>query len=100
MVFSKPCSFESPTECVTIFGAENCSEGNFILNYTPTCAGNCYQYSSFDSITVQGNTIDSTNCYVYSDINCKDLILETGDHQDTTCFNTPGAQSMICYFDC
>ncbi|KAJ7477934.1 hypothetical protein B0H11DRAFT_1726180, partial [Mycena galericulata] len=69
--------------------------------YVPTCAGNCFQYSSFNSLYIQGLDIFAgMDCHAYSDYNCQDEIVDSGNIDGGACVNTPGAQSMICYFDC
>ncbi|KAJ7684127.1 hypothetical protein DFH06DRAFT_970030, partial [Mycena polygramma] len=68
-------------------------------NYIPTCNNACYQFSSFDSVEVSGS-IRGTDCHIFSDANCQNEITDTGNIAEYQCFNTPGAQSMICYFGC
>ncbi|KAJ7437407.1 hypothetical protein FB451DRAFT_1061000, partial [Mycena latifolia] len=71
-----------------------------ITDYVPTCAGNCYQYSSFDSILVSGNGILGTDCHAYSDVNCQQQIADSGNVVEDRCLNAQGAQSMKCYYNC
>jgi hypothetical protein len=76
--------------------------GDLTEQYTPTCEGNCFQYNSFGAIQVQGNIIKGTDCHVYSDSNCQNQILDTGNQVLTGSCHTlsqPG-QSMKCYFNC
>ncbi|KAJ7347479.1 hypothetical protein DFH08DRAFT_960797 [Mycena albidolilacea] len=87
-------------ECVSHFHGSSCQGTNFIGDYVPTCGGNCFQYSSFDSLLVEGSLFLGTDCHVYSDYNCQNQIVDTGNILGTSCYNTPGAQSMRCFYDC
>ncbi|KAJ6535422.1 hypothetical protein B0H19DRAFT_884319, partial [Mycena capillaripes] len=89
-------------ECVNYFHGSDCQSGNFAGNFVPTCAGNCFQFKSFDSVSVVGNGIFGTDCHVFSDGNCQNQIADTGNDVfgPDKCVNVPGAQSMQCFFDC
>lgn len=53
------------------------------------------------SLTTKGGVFDSTNCRVYSDTDCKDLIIETHNHQTKKCFaSSPGGRSIQCWEGC
>ncbi|KAF7342479.1 hypothetical protein MVEN_01837400 [Mycena venus] len=97
----KPCG-SGGGECVTYFHGSDCDSANYIGDYVPTCGGNCFQYSSFDSLDVNGNDIFGTDCHVYSDSNCQNQIADTGNIVSFAgkCVNTQGAQSMKCYYGC
>ncbi|KAJ7923636.1 hypothetical protein B0H13DRAFT_1979720 [Mycena leptocephala] len=88
-------------ECVAYYQGNNCNGDVELGSYVPTCEGNCFQYSSFDSLQLSGTT-HGVDCEVYSDSNCQNLILDTGNvgGDRSQCFNTKGAQSMRCYYDC
>jgi hypothetical protein len=97
VVLSKDCTGQ---ECVTLYRGSDCQGAGQLTNYVPTCGGNCYQYSSFDSVLVSGDTFFGTDCHIFSDFNCQNQITDTGNQHGTECVNAAGAQSMICYFDC
>jgi hypothetical protein len=102
LVLSGNCrSGISDDECVAYYGGIDCQGDEEIGSYVPTCEGNCFQYSSFGSLQLSGN-IHGVDCEVYSDSNCQNLILNTGNIGGgiSECFNTNGAQSMICYYNC
>ncbi|KAJ6544641.1 hypothetical protein DFH09DRAFT_1367820 [Mycena vulgaris] len=50
---AKSCNAD---ECVSYFHGGDCQSGGYISDCVPTCGGNCFQYSSFDSIIVEGNS--------------------------------------------
>ncbi|KAF7342478.1 hypothetical protein MVEN_01837300 [Mycena venus] len=86
----KPCS-EGGGECVSYFHGSDCDGANLISDYVPTCAGNCFQYNSFDSLSVQGGFLFGTDCHIYSDINCQNQIKDTGNViDDISCVNVQG----------
>ncbi|KAF8190269.1 hypothetical protein K438DRAFT_1592426 [Mycena galopus ATCC 62051] len=89
-------------ECVVYYHGANCEDSGFISDYVPTCKGNCFQYSSFDSVNVNGNGLFGTDCHMYSDANCENEIANTGNNVAVlgTCTNSQGAQSMKCYYNC
>ncbi|KAJ6534079.1 hypothetical protein B0H19DRAFT_964529 [Mycena capillaripes] len=95
----KPCN---GAECVSYFRGPDCDSASLISNYVPTCAGNCFQFDNFDSLSVQGNEFFlGTDCEIYSDINCQNEIKDTGNVvAGPTCVNVPGAQSMKCFYNC
>ncbi|KAJ7500860.1 hypothetical protein B0H11DRAFT_1714054 [Mycena galericulata] len=96
LVAAEPCFGEG---CVTFYSDSNCQD--FINDSSPTCAGNCFQFSSFNSLSVQGDDYQGTDCKVYSDYYCQDEIVDSEPVIDgEICMSTPGAQSMICYFGC
>ncbi|KAJ7458175.1 hypothetical protein FB451DRAFT_1406485 [Mycena latifolia] len=94
---AKACSGE---ECVSYFHGANCQATNYISDYVPTCAGNCFQYNSFDSLYLTGNSILGTDCHAYSDSNCQNQIADSGNIVHQGCLNSPGAKSMKCYYNC
>ncbi|KAJ7046296.1 hypothetical protein C8F04DRAFT_1063908 [Mycena alexandri] len=97
--FAKSC--DAAGECVAFFHGSDCQANNLISDYVPTCEGNCFQFSSFDSLSVKGSFFLGTDCHIYSDINCQNQITNTGNvNTGPDCSNTAGAQSMICYYDC
>ncbi|KAJ6534102.1 hypothetical protein B0H19DRAFT_964644 [Mycena capillaripes] len=97
----KPCN-QGGGECVAYFNGANCQSTNFINDFVPTCAGNCFQFDSFSSLSVVGNGIFGTDCHVYSDINCQHQIADTGNDVfgPPKCVNVPGAKSMKCFYHC
>ncbi|KAJ7458176.1 hypothetical protein FB451DRAFT_1097804 [Mycena latifolia] len=97
LVVSKECSDGA---CVSLYRGSNCQLAGRLLDYVPTCAGNCFQYSSFDSVDVNGDVFLGTDCHIFSDKNCKNQITDTGNVVGNKCVNTAGAQSMICYYGC
>ncbi|KAJ7169298.1 hypothetical protein C8R43DRAFT_876099 [Mycena crocata] len=88
------------TECVEYFHQADCSLGDRIGQFLPTCEGNCFQFSSFDSVQVSGNIGKGTDCHIYSDTNCQNQIADSGNVVFSSCVNAGGAQSMKCFFDC
>ncbi|KAJ6534153.1 hypothetical protein B0H19DRAFT_964477 [Mycena capillaripes] len=90
------------TECVAFFHGSGCEPAGELGSYRPTCAGNCFQYSSFDSLSVAGTETLGTGCSIYSDNNYQNQIGDTGNYEGVgaQCINVPGAQSMRCYYDC
>ncbi|KAJ7857090.1 hypothetical protein B0H14DRAFT_3640120 [Mycena olivaceomarginata] len=97
LVFSKSCD---DSECVELYRGSDCQGAGELTNYVPTCNNGCFQYSSFDSVRVSGSGFEGTDCHIFSDPNCQNEITDTGNEVQTNCVNAPGAQSMICYFDC
>lgn len=95
---AKDCNFDSPSSPCVMFG-----EGQRMdHNYVPTCGGNCFVYP-FNAIRASGTISRSTRCHAYSDYNCQNQILDTGDQWFTfgdTSSNFGQAESMICYFGC
>ncbi|KAJ7478938.1 hypothetical protein FB451DRAFT_1240207 [Mycena latifolia] len=87
-------------ECVSLYRGSDCQPAGELTDYVPTCGGNCYQFNSFDSVAVSGGFADGTDCHIFSDINCQNEITDTGNVHSNKCVNTPGAQSMICYYAC
>ncbi|KAJ7450194.1 hypothetical protein FB451DRAFT_1286393, partial [Mycena latifolia] len=77
-------------ECVAYFHGSNCQSSGYISDYVPTCDGNCFQYSSFDSILIDGNGILGTDCHAYSDSNCQNELADSGNVAD----------DMKCYYNC
>jgi hypothetical protein len=104
-VFAKDCSVPrfpgtANGECVTLFTGNAVDEGSSI-SYKPTCQGNCYQYSSFGGLVVTGDGTYGTDCHVYSDYNCQNQILNTGNQlQEGNYDLSPKGQSMKCYYRC
>ncbi|KAJ7823494.1 hypothetical protein B0H14DRAFT_3470014 [Mycena olivaceomarginata] len=80
----------------SLASAKECGGGtNFIGDYVPTCGGNCFQYSSFDSLLVEGSLFLGTDCHVYSDYNCQNQIVDTGNILGTSCYNIPTEHEMF-----
>jgi hypothetical protein len=87
--------------CVSVHRGSSCGAGNnYLADYVPTCAGNCYQFDSFDSVEVSGSFIRGTDCHIYADINCQHEVKNSGNVFFSQCLDTPGAKSMKCYFNC
>ncbi|KAJ7349752.1 hypothetical protein DFH08DRAFT_696425 [Mycena albidolilacea] len=88
-------------ECV-MYNGGSCSQGAKLGSYRPTCTGNCFQYSTFYSITPEGDGTYGTDCVVYSDSNCQHEIADTGNQiSGGPCFDIPqGGNSMKCYYRC
>ncbi|RAH46659.1 uncharacterized protein BO95DRAFT_494400 [Aspergillus brunneoviolaceus CBS 621.78] len=97
---AKGCSYDGFQECVTYYADSDCHHS--IGNYIPTCEGNCFQFSSFQGLVVEGNFIHGTDCIVYSDPYCQNEIGVTPNaiNQNIDCLSYGEAQSMKCYFDC
>ncbi|KAJ7445844.1 hypothetical protein FB451DRAFT_1292327 [Mycena latifolia] len=102
LVLSKSCNhgITGSGECVTLFSGGGCQSGAELTEFVPTCEGNCFQFSSFDSVSVIGNGFLGTDCHVFADSNCQDEIADTGNSVGFECANAAGAQSMQCFFDC
>ncbi|KAF7369542.1 hypothetical protein MVEN_00284100 [Mycena venus] len=94
---AKSCNAD---ECVSYFHGGDCQSGGYISDYVPTCGGNCFQYSSFDSILVEGNGILGTDCHAYSDSNCENELVDSGNVVTSVCVNSQGANSMRCFYNC
>jgi hypothetical protein len=98
---AKSCSGTSG--CV-YYGVGDCAvknqNGNILGDYVPTCGGNCFQFDHFDWVDVEGTGFTGVHCFVYQDINCQNQVGNTGNTLTSNCINTPGAQSMKCYFGC
>ncbi|KAJ6494970.1 hypothetical protein DFH09DRAFT_1206090 [Mycena vulgaris] len=91
----------SGSECAQLYHGSGCDSHSILTDFVPTCEGNCFQFSSFDSVLVSGNGFKGTNCHIYSDNNCQNQVSDTGNQVEIgNCVNTPGAQSMKCFFDC
>ncbi|KAJ7147418.1 hypothetical protein C8R43DRAFT_889902 [Mycena crocata] len=86
--------------CVQYYHGSDCRAFPAAGEYVPTCKGNCFQFSTFDSLYASGNSVFGTNCHVYSDPNCENEIADTGNQSGGKCVNTPAAQSMKCYYNC
>jgi hypothetical protein len=86
--------------CVTY--GDVCNGAELPNGYTPTCTGNCFQYDSFGAIQVWGNDFLGTDCHVYSDDNCQNQILDTGNQVFTGSCHTldPVGKSMKCFYNC
>ncbi|KAJ7175155.1 hypothetical protein C8R43DRAFT_1119173 [Mycena crocata] len=97
LVSAKSCNAD---ECVSYFHGSDCGSNGAISDYVPTCGGNCFQYSSFDSILVEGNGIIGTDCHAYSDPNCQNELADSGNIVSSRCLNAQGAQSMKCFYNC
>ena len=70
------------------------------MNFIGTCEGNCYQYASFGSLGLVGGT-GGVRCIAYSDYNCQDEIVDTGDVDGKgKCTDAKDAQSVVCYSGC
>ncbi|KAJ6534101.1 hypothetical protein B0H19DRAFT_866428, partial [Mycena capillaripes] len=103
LAFAKDCITNiGQEECVAYYRGSGCESPGKLGSYVPTCGGNCFQFNSFDSLSVKGNDVFGTDCHIYSDINCQHQIGDTGNHKGATaqCINVPGAQSMKCFFNC
>lgn len=105
-ILSLPLGFAQAKDCVVSAGTSPCvqfGEGAYMdLNYVPTCGGNCFVYP-FNAIRASGTISRSTRCHAYSDYNCQNQVLDTGDQWATfgdTFSNFGQAQSMICYYGC
>ena len=87
-------------ECVGFYLGGSCT--GEIGSYKPTCAGNCFQYDSFNSLSVAGDGTFGTDCIAYSDDNCQTSMGNTGNVTvgPEQCFTYPGAKSMRCYYRC
>jgi hypothetical protein len=95
----KDCS--GNTACVSYYRDGGCTGGLKLGEYQPTCEGNCFRYSSFGSIKVEGNTLWGVDCHAYSDNNCQHQIADSGNQHGARCMeNLNGAQSMKCYYRC
>ncbi|KAJ7226599.1 hypothetical protein C8J57DRAFT_1585400 [Mycena rebaudengoi] len=98
-VVSKACNvFEN--ECVSLHRGDNCQASGLLTDFVPTCEGNCFQFDSFDSVLVRGSGFKGTDCHIFSDINCQNEIVDSGNEEREHCESAPGAQSMRCFFDC
>ncbi|KAJ7495500.1 hypothetical protein FB451DRAFT_1019736 [Mycena latifolia] len=97
LAWGKECD---DSECVRLFRGSDCQPAGQLVDYVPTCNSGCFQYSSFDSVSVSGSGFEGTDCHIFSDNNCQNQITDTGNVIEGKCVNTQGAQSMICYFDC
>jgi len=89
-------------ECVKYYSEQGCESSLEEGSYKPTCAGNCFQYSQFQSLYVSGDGTYGTDCYTYSDSNCQDLITDTGNvvTGPGKCVSFGSANSMKCYYRC
>lgn len=101
---AKVCSGKEASECVQLYRGSSCDNAEFILDYTPTCEGNCYVYD-FESLKVFGSTYQGTDCVAYSDRNCQDEIGDTGNifyglPNTGHCQAFAGGKSMKCYHGC
>ena len=63
-------------ECVGFYLGGSCT--GEIGSYKPTCSGNCFQYDSFNSLSVAGDGTYGTDCTAYSDDNCPKLVGKYG----------------------
>lgn len=87
--------------CVTYYSDNGCTSGLSLGSFKPDCTGHCFQYSSFSSIKVAGNTITGVDCVAYSDSNCQNQVGDSGNQHGAHCLgNLNGAQSMRCYYGC
>ncbi|KAJ6535421.1 hypothetical protein B0H19DRAFT_963463 [Mycena capillaripes] len=103
LTIAKDCSNSiGQEECVSYFRGSDCQGAAELGSFTPTCAGNCFQFSSFDSVGVVGNDLFGTDCHIFSDPNCQNQIADSGNHVSSgrQCVNAQGAQSMQCFFNC
>lgn len=89
-------------QCVTLYSNGGCDGSYKITSYKPTCAGNCYQYDSFQSLKVAGDGTYGTSCTMYSDINCSNRVASSGNVVvgGGKCVNAANAKSMKCYYRC
>ena len=85
-------------ECVTYYSDQ--AHTNPLGSYVPTCKGNCFQYSSFQSLRTEGALAKGTDCAVYSDSNCQNKIADTGNHIAVQYTSFSSANSMQCYYNC
>ncbi|KAH8730670.1 hypothetical protein GQ44DRAFT_599870, partial [Phaeosphaeriaceae sp. PMI808] len=87
-------------QCVTYYSGGGCSGA--LGSYKPTCEGNCFQYSSFNSLFTVGTVIPpkGTACSVYSDNNCRNKISDIKNSIATKCTTFSTANSMKCYYSC
>ncbi|KAK5655699.1 hypothetical protein OQA88_5632 [Cercophora sp. LCS_1] len=90
--FGTSCIFNLPGNHVT----------GVIGSYRPDCSGHCFQYDSFGSISAAGNGLYGTRCHVYSDVNCQNEILDTGNQVNNGDCHilSPSGKSMKCYYHC
>ncbi|KXT17985.1 hypothetical protein AC579_9640 [Pseudocercospora musae] len=71
-----------------------------LQSFVGTCEGNCYQWSSFDSVNLVAGS-DGVRCHIYRDSDCSDEIVDTGDvGSDGKCSDSAGANSIKCYSGC
>lgn len=87
-------------ECVTYYSGSDCQDA--LSSYKPTCAGNCFQYSSFSSLYTIGSTLPplGTACQVYSDNNCQNQIADIKNSISSKCTSFSSANSMKCWYSC
>ncbi|KAJ7683456.1 hypothetical protein B0H17DRAFT_941885 [Mycena rosella] len=85
-------------QCVTLFSGSGC-QGE-ITEFIPSCNNNCIQFNSSNSIFTLGSLIHGTDCEAFSDSNCQNQMVNTGNHIVGTCANAPGTNSYKCFFDC
>lgn len=101
MALGKACSGSDPYQaCVSVYAGGGCDTANYLLNYVPTCEGNCYQYP-FGSVYLQGSFAYGVDCHLYSDDNCQNEVADSGNVLGKGCTNAPGSgKSMKCYHNC
>lgn len=97
-------------QCVELYRNPGCvhshTDGNVIGDFKPTCGGGCFQYDSFGSVYVAGDGTRGTNCVAYSDVNCQNKVIESGNiisiGGTTKCLSANGGRfkSLKCYFAC
>jgi hypothetical protein len=105
LAFAKDCNTGSAAgtangECVGFYSGGSCT--GELGSFQPTCEGNCFQFSSFNSLSVAGDGTFGTDCEVFSDTNCQTSMGDTGNQVvgPEKCLSFPGAQSMQCFYRC
>lgn len=99
------CNGQPSRACVSLWARPN-SGGPGVNAWVPNCSGHCHN-QGFESIIAGGKPIalgplwTTVRCHVYNRSNCGgNKILDTGNVKGYRTFNTPGAQSVICYMGC
>lgn len=97
----RECGSGARGECVIYYSGSDCT--GTLGSYAPDCTGNCFQYSSFNSLKTNGGgflAVKGTACKVYSDNNCQNQIADLGNSVDWRCGGFSGGNSMRCYWGC
>lgn len=99
------CGGQWSEHCVSTWAGAN-GGGGLVAAFVPNCDGSCHN-EGFESLIASGQRIAlgpawwTTRCHVYSQPNCGgDEILDTGNLKGYKRFNSPGAQSLRCYYRC
>lgn len=105
LALGQNCGGTFTNHCVSTWAGPNTS-GGLVSAFVPNCDGSCHN-QRFESLIASGQRIAlgpawyTTRCHVYSQPNCGgNEILDTGNLKGYTKFNSPGAQSIKCYYRC